>query len=201
MLPILVERPEMSLGARAAEFQRVLSSMEVTDKPGNRQETEAAVLSLVQMLEDLGDRGGRLYLVGNGGSAGVVSHAVTDFLKFSGLRAMTLHDPSLLTCMANDYGYESAFARVLQTLASPGDVLVAVSSSGQSLNIRNAAEQMWSMGGKTITLSGFRCDNPLRALGDVNVWLDSSDYGMVEIGHQFVLHNLADRTRPRDGRV
>jgi D-sedoheptulose 7-phosphate isomerase len=125
----------------------------------------------------------------------VASHAVTDFLNVAKLRATTLHEPSLLTCMSNDFGYEVAFARVLATLASPGDALVAISSSGQSANIRNAAAEMRKLGGQVVTLSGFKRDNPLRALGDVNFWLDSTDYGMVEIGHQFLLHNIADRIR------
>ena len=185
----------MSLGARGAELQRVVAGTEFTDAAGKRSDTEAAVASLVAMLKDLRSAGGRLYLVGNGGSAGVAGHAVTDFLNVGKLRATTLHDPSLLTCMANDYGYEVAFARILATMASPGDVLIAISSSGQSANIRNAAAEMRRLGGRTVTLSGFKRDNPLRGLGDVNAWLDSTDYGMVEIGHQFVLHNIADRIR------
>jgi D-sedoheptulose 7-phosphate isomerase len=185
----------MSLSARGAEFQLVVAGTEFTDAAGKRVDGESAVGSLVVMLEDLRAAGGRMYLVGNGGSAGVAAHAVTDFLNVGKLRAMTLHEPSLITCMANDYGYEFAFARVLGTLASPGDLLVAISSSGQSANIRNAAAEMRKLGGGTVTLSGFKRDNPLRALGDLNVWLDSTDYGMVEIGHQFVLHNIADRIR------
>lgn len=185
----------MTLGARGAEFQRLVAAAEVSDQAGRRSDTEAAMVAMVGMLKELRSGGGRLYIVGNGGSAGVASHAVTDFLNVAKLRAMTLHDPSLLTCMSNDFGYEVAFARILATLASPGDVLIAISSSGQSANIRNAAAEMRKLGGKTVTLSGFKRDNPLRALGDVNVWLDSTDYGMVEIGHQFVLHNIADRIR------
>jgi D-sedoheptulose 7-phosphate isomerase len=80
-------------------------------------------------------------------------------------------------------------------VAAREDALIAISSSGQSANIRNAAAEMRRLGGKVVTLSGFKGDNPLRALGDFNIWLDSTDYGMVEIGHQFVLHNLADRIR------
>ena len=151
--------------------------------------------SLVALLKDLRKRGGHLYLIGNGGSAGVASHAVTDFMNVGKLRATTLHDSALLTCMSNDYGYETAFARIVGTVASPKDVLIAISSSGQSKNIRNAATTMQDLGGTAITLSGFKPDNPLRTLGDMNVWLDSDDYGMVEIGHQFVLHNIADRIR------
>ena len=146
-----------------------------------------------QVLSGVRRNNNAVYVIGNGGSAGVSSHVITDFVNVIKLRAYTLHDPSLITCMANDYGYENAFARLLQQMARPGDVLVAISSSGRSPNIRNAAEQMTSSGGTVVTLSGFAADNPLRALGDINIWLDSTDYGFVEIGHQFVLHNVADR--------
>ena len=95
--------------------------------------------------------------------------------------------------MANDYGYENAFAQILAQTAKPGDVLVAISSSGNSKNICNAAVQMTNSGGTVITLSGFAGNNPLRSLGDINIWLDSGDYGFVEIGHQFILHNMSDR--------
>ena len=120
-------------------------------------------------------------------------------LKVGKLRATTLHDSSLLTCMCNDYGYEEAFARILSVVAGAEDALIAVSSSGQSANICNAAAVMRGRGGDVVTLSGFRGDNPLRKAGDFNLWLDSSDYGMVEIGHHFLLNNLTDRLREREG--
>ena len=192
---VLKPMEDFSLEARARQFQDVIAATQVTDGDGARQDLELSVTRAVQMLKDLRAQGGRLYVVGNGGSAGVASHAVTDFLNVAKLKAFTLHDPSLLSCMSNDYGYDVAFARILSTVASAGDMLVAISSSGQSVNIRNAASQMRTLGGKVLTLSGFKRDNPLRSLGDTNFWLDSSDYGMVEIGHQFVLHNIADRLR------
>ena len=195
MSAVVKQRQDMSLHARGVEFQRVVATAEITDFAGTRRDTEKAMAGMVALLEDLRERGGHLYLVGNGGSAGVASHSATDFLNVGKLRAATLHDPSLLTCMSNDYGYEVAFARIVATVATSADVLIAISSSGQSANIRNAAAEMRKLGGKTVTLSGFKRDNPLRLLGDINVWLDSSDYGMVEIGHQFVLHNIADRIR------
>jgi len=195
MSAVINQAYNMALGVRGAALQQVIASAEVTDMEGMRRDTETAVSDLVAMLTEMRSRGGRLYVVGNGGSAGVASHAVTDFLNVGKLKAATLHDPALLTCMSNDYGYEAALARILATLASPGDILIAISSSGQSANIRNAAAQIRRSRGKAITLSGFKRDNPLRSLGDVNFWLDSNDYGMVEIGHQFILHNVADRLR------
>jgi D-sedoheptulose 7-phosphate isomerase len=185
----------MTLATRSAELQAILSGTELTDAEGVRRDVERSICDLVALLENLRQRGGRLYLAGNGGSAGVASHAVTDFLNVGKLRASTLHEPSLLTCMSNDYGYDVAFARILSTLAVPGDMLIAISSSGQSANIRNVAAEMRKRGGGVVTLSGFKRDNPLRSLGQFNFWLDSSDYGMVEIGHQFVLHNITDRLR------
>lgn len=183
----------MAFSLRSSELHSVITSTQVTDALGNRIHLEAAVHQMLDLLRDLRRRNGSLYLVGNGGSAAVASHSVTDFLNVGRLRAMTIHDSSLVTCMANDYGYENAFARILSTLVQPGDVLIAISSSGRSLNICNAVVKVRELGGAVVTLSGFASDNSLRALGNLNIWLDTRDYGMVEIGHQFVLHNIVDR--------
>jgi D-sedoheptulose 7-phosphate isomerase len=185
----------MALNARLSELHSVIISTQVTDASGNRLDTEASILQILDLLRDLRRRNGSLYLVGNGGSAAVASHSMTDFLHVARLRAMTLHDASLITCMANDYGYDNAFARILSTLAGPRDALIAISSSGKSPNICKAAAKVRELGGSVVTLSGFASDNPLRMLGNFNIWLNSRDYGMVEIGHQFVLHNVADRLR------
>jgi D-sedoheptulose 7-phosphate isomerase len=95
--------------------------------------------------------------------------------------------------MTNDFGYENAFARMLGQLLNPGDIVIAISSSGQSLNIINAATIASERGAYVVTLTGFSADNPLRHLGNKNIWLDSDDYGFVEVGHQFILHNIVDR--------
>jgi len=185
----------VTLAARLTEFQSVMASTQVTDASGIRLDTDVAIQRIRDTLLNLRRDSGSLYLVGNGGSAALASHSVTDFVNVGKLRATTLHDSSLLTCMANDYGYENAFARLLSTLARPGDALLAISSSGRSPNIHNAVAAMRELGGTVVTLSGFAPDNPLRALGNLNIWLDSRDYGIVEIGHLFLLHNVADRLR------
>lgn len=184
---------DLSLAARAAQFQTLLAVCEFTDSRQARLAGDDGILHAMQLLRQARERGSSVYIVGNGGSAGVASHATTDFVNVAKLRAQTIHDSSILTCMSNDYGYENGFARILAQLARPGDVLVAISSSGKSQNIRNAADTVRQNGGTVLTLSGFDRDNPLRRLGELNVWLDSRDYGFVEIGHQFVLHNIADR--------
>lgn len=188
-----MDNTEMTLSVRAEKFQALLASCEFTDGAGKKVTIEDGIGIAMQYLRTIRAQGNRVYLIGNGGSAGIASHATTDFMNVVKLRAHTLHDSSILTCMTNDYGYENAFARMLSQVAAKGDALIAISSSGKSQNILNAAETVKKIGGIVITLSGFEAANPLRRLGDLNIWLNSKDYGFVEIGHQFVLHNIADR--------
>lgn len=184
---------DMSIASGVAEFGTLLERCEITGKDGGAFGLEAGMAAAMRIFAKVRESNNSIYVVGNGGSASVASHAAIDLFNVAKLRAFTLHESSLLTCMANDYGYENAFARILAQVAKPGDVLIAISSSGRSQNIRNAAAQMAANGGTVITLSGFARDNPLRSMGDINIWLDSSDYGLVEIGHQFILHNISDR--------
>ncbi len=190
---MLMDNADMSLNIRAAQFQALLTNCIFTDAAGQTLGAEAGIQRAMQYLRTIRTQGNHVYLIGNGGSASIASHALTDFMNVVKLRAHTLHDSSILTCMTNDYGYENAFARMLSQVVSKGDALIAISSSGKSQNIRNAAQEVKQKGGIVITLSGFDRANPLRGLGDLNIWLDSNDYGFVEIGHQFVLHNIADR--------
>lgn len=183
----------LSLADRASHFREIISRCEIAKRNGEVLDIESGIAEVLDMLVQLREKGGCLYVIGNGGSASVASHAVIDFLNVAAIRAFTLHDASIITCMANDYGYDTAFADILSRVARPGDLLIAISSSGASDSVCNACRRMQDLGGCVVTLSGFSADNPLRVLGDMNLWLDSSDYGFVEVGHQFVLHNIVDR--------
>jgi len=190
---MLKDNADLSLNTRAAQFQALLAACIFTDATGQKLAIETGIQRAMQYLRTIRAQGNHVYLIGNGGSASIASHTMTDFMNVAKLRAHTLHDSSIITCMTNDYGYENAFARMLSQVVAKGDALIAISSSGKSQNIRNAATTVKQMGGIVITLSGFDRANPLRSLGDLNILLDSSDYGFIEIGHQFVLHNIADR--------
>lgn len=183
----------MRLQQRVETFQQVISSAECTDVKGSAIDQEAGMLQAMQWLLTSRDERSSLYIIGNGGSAAVASHALIDFLNVAKLRAQVLHEPSVMTCMANDYGYENAYSRLLTVMLKPEDVVIAISSSGRSKNICQAVVTAREVGASVITLSGFKADNPLRGLGDLNFWLNSTDYGFVEVGHQFILHNLSDR--------
>ena len=182
---------DFTLMEEAGQFQAVIEKAEFTVHEGISLDYEKGIQKNLGMLESLRGRGGNLFLVGNGGSAGVVSHILTDFINVNKLNARTLHESSLLSCMSNDYGYENSFSEPLSTLTREKDLLIAVSSSGRSPNIHNAVKSIKKAGGEAITLSGFGEDNPLRSMGNLNVWLDSTNYGLVEIGHLFYLHYLS----------
>jgi D-sedoheptulose 7-phosphate isomerase len=184
---------KLNLNSRVSEFSTLLLNLVVSNYEKHDYDVETGLDILYSQLFNLRDSNKNLYIVGNGGSAGVAAHAVTDFFNVGKIRAFTLHESSLLTCMANDFGYENATARLLSQVLNPGDFVIVISSSGASENMKRAALNSRAKGAFVLTLSGFSQDNPLRSLGDMNIWLNSNDYGFVEIGHQFVLHNLADR--------
>ncbi len=133
-----------------------------------------------------------IYTIGNGGSSGIASHHTNDLVNMIGLKAFTFSDSNLITCMANDYGYENVYSRPLDIIAQKNDILIAISSSGKSKNILYAAETATNKGCHVITLSGFESENPLRKIGNINIWTPVSDYGIVESAHFFILHSIVD---------
>ena len=135
---------------------------------------------------------GIVYVIGNGGSAGIASHFSTDLIKSLGIPSQTLYDSNLMTCLSNDTGYENVFSYPLEKVLKPHDLLVAISSSGKSPNIVKGAEAALARNTPLFTLSGFSEQNPLRKLGQLNFWVDRCDYGLVETAHFFLLHTIID---------
>ena len=122
----------------------------------------------------------------------MASHVNVDLTKAAGMRAVNFNEADLLTCFANDYGYEHWVAKALEYYGDEGDLVILISSSGQSPNMLNGAKQAREMGLPILTLSGFRSDNPLRTLGDVNLWVDSTAYNIVEMTHHVWLLAIID---------
>ena len=134
----------------------------------------------------------KVIICGNGGSAATSSHVAVDFTKAAGIRAVNFNEADLLTCFANDYGYEKVFEKSVEFYGDPGDLLILISSSGSSVNVLNAAKPARKLGLKIITFSGFDSENPLRQLGDLNFWVNSKAYNIVEMTHHILLLSLAD---------
>ena len=153
---------------------------------------DEAVGRLIHIFLEAREHGKSVYFIGNGGSAGIAVHMAADFQKTGGFRTRTFYDPALITCMANDYGYEYVFSKPLELYAEPGDVLVAISSSGNSMNIINAAKTAGEHHCKVVTLTGFSANNTLHSMGDLNIHVPSFAYGVVESLHNLMLQQVMD---------
>jgi D-sedoheptulose 7-phosphate isomerase len=178
----------------------VLQDAEATDGTGRRLPVDEVVRWAAATARQIHDAGRKLMFVGNGGSATTASHMATDYNKNGNLRTLSLNDSSMLTCLANDYSFADVFAKQVEFHATPGDILVAISSSGTSANILNAVKAARKLGCTILTMSGFGADNPLRREGDMNIYLPSDYYGIVEIGHLAICHAIVDYSMERDGR-
>ena len=144
------------------------------------------------LLIETKENDGKVFIIGNGGSAGIASHFSVDLLNILKIPAQTLYDSNVMTCISNDYGYDEIFSRPLELLLKGKDLLICISSSGNSQNILNAANLAKSKNVSMITLSGFKPHNGIRNLGNLNFYLPFSDYGLVEMGHFFLLHTIID---------
>ncbi len=141
----------------------------------------------------------QIFFIGNGGSSAIASHMTADFMKNGGMRTYSLYDNAVTTCMGNDYGYAYVFSRPLAFLGQENDLLVAISSSGSSQNIVNAIHVAKTKKMEVITLTGFLPDNPSKQMGDINVYVPSEKYGVVESIHNLMLQQTVDLIMERDG--
>lgn len=163
-----------------------------TGADGERYQLDKAIDMSIRIIIEQAASGGKLLFIGNGASASMASHMATDFWKNAGIRALAFNDSSLLTCISNDYGYKHVFEKPIEMFAEKEDILMAISSSGQSENIIRGTVAARKKGLKVITLSGFGEDNPLSKLGDINFYVPRASYGHVEITHLSICHCLVD---------
>ena len=142
-----------------------------------------------------------MYFVGNGASSMMAGHMSADAAKNGRIRAQAFHETSLMTAVSNDISYENVFAYPLQRFADPGDVLVTISSSGNSPNIMRVIEVAHELGIETITLSGKSPANGSRPQGILNFYIPSQSYGIIECAHQVLLHSWLDQYMDANGLV
>lgn len=133
-----------------------------------------------------------VYLIGNGASASMASHVAADLAKNAFVHTEVFSDLSLITAIANDLAYDEVFAEPLRRRMVPGDMLVAISSSGRSSNIIHASEEALDLGGYVITLSAMSPENELRGLGLLNYYIPAPTYGAAETCHAAILHYWID---------
>ena len=156
-----------------------------------------ALSRAVQAVEEAGARGGHIYAIGNGGSSSIADHLCCDWTKGTDAPG---HAPivsqslssnvALYSAIANDMGFSEVFARQLGYFGKAGDVLLAISSSGDSDNIVRAAERAKGLGMTSIGLTGFS-GGRLKAMADIALHVPADNYGVVEDAHQVIMHVMA----------
>jgi D-sedoheptulose 7-phosphate isomerase len=150
------------------------------------------LIQIKSIFQDTSKKGGKVVLAGNGGSAAMASHVAVDITKNAGIRAVTFNEYDLITTLANDFGYENWISKAIEFYHNPNDIIVLISASGQSQNVINAAIRSKELGLTVITFSGFNSNNPLHKLGDINLWVDSEVYNIVEMTHHIWLLAIVD---------
>lgn len=158
----------------------------------NNSEIIDDLIQIKSLFQNTSKKGGKVILAGNGGSAAMASHVAVDMTKNAGIRAITFNEYDLITTLANDYGYENWISKAIELYHDHKDIVVLISASGQSLNVINAAIKSKEFELPVITFSGMSPQNPLRDQGDINLWVNSEVYNIVEMTHHIWLLAIVD---------
>jgi len=171
----------------------------ITDKKGQILDVHEGFSLVISSLLKIKSSRRKVMVIGNGGSAAIASHLQNDLCKAVQVRAMVFTEPPLLTALSNDISYTAAYREQVNLWTDNEDILVSISSSGNSQNIIDAVNAAHDKGcHPIITLSGFSPDNKLRSLGDINIYIPSKEYGYVELAHSVLSHYISDQAAKRD---
>ncbi len=177
------------------DFKQYFS--EFSELVSYNEEIDNKLTELCELFMQTHRRGNKIIIAGNGGSAAMASHVSVDLTKNAGVRAINFNEADLISCLANDRGYENWITEALMLYADPGDTVVLISSSGRSPNIVNAAKWAANPFNKVdlVTVTGMSSDNPTKSQNPigVNLWVDSRGYNLIEMVHHFWLLAIVDK--------
>ena len=177
-----------------SDYQFIKSYLEdFSDLLRPNEELIENLIRVRNLLLEVRNNNKKVLIFGNGGSAAIASHFSVDLTKNARLRCLNFNEADLITCFANDYGFEYWVEKAIDFYGDEGDLLIVISSSGRSQNMLNGVKAARNGNFKSVvTLSGFAEDNPLNQLGNINLWLDSKAYNFVENIHQAWLLTVVD---------
>jgi len=175
--------------AQLASHRDVISRVEAELSP--------QIAEMVSLLVETFNRGGKLLVMGNGGSAADAQHFVAEVvgrfkMERRGLPAVALStDTSILTAIGNDYGFDKVFRRQVEALAAPGDLVVGISTSGNSPNVLQALELAREKGCRTVGLLG-KDGGSIKDVCDISLIVPTIDTPRVQEGHITIIHIVCD---------
>ncbi len=182
----------------APMLEQLRSQLQITIKTLSNLENQLPdVMRLGEVIVSSLVSGGTLFTAGNGGSAAQALHLTEELIgryerNRPPIRSISLvSDPTAMTCIANDFGYETIFERPLQGLGRQGDVLLVMSTSGKSQNILRVLDAARTMGITTMGLLG-RDGGPALAACDHSLVIDADRSATIQDAHQVVIHHLCE---------
>ena len=150
-------------------------------------------LNLVKdLIVSTSKKSGKILIFGNGGSAAIASHASVDLTKNARIRAVNFNEADLITCFSNDYGYDRWIEKTIDFYADKKDIIILISSSGQSKNMINACKAAKKKRIRVISFTGHSKNNPLSKLSKISLWVNSKAYNYIENIHQIWLLGICD---------
>jgi len=140
-----------------------------------------------QILLSIKKKKKKILIFGNGAGQSISNHFAVDLTKNSNIKCLSFNEGNHITCYANDYGFVNWILKTINKFYEKGDLVILISSSGESKNILNAAKFCKKNEIKFITFSGFKKNNKLSNYGQINFWVNSLSYNIVEVTHLYIL--------------
>lgn len=157
----------------------------------NNLESDIDLIS--ETIQEKKSNNNRVFIAGNGASASIASHIANDLTKATRTKAHTFHDPALITCFGNDFGYENWIAESVNHLCNAKDLLILISSSGKSENIQKAANAANTMEVDVISLTGPEPSHYLEEHSKQLIKVNSNIYNIIECTHMIILTAAIDK--------
>lgn len=170
-----------------------LKNTEVYFKDSERVEQEDSINYLVDLSNNVKSNNACQHFIGNGASMAFANHMALDWTKNGKVLSQSYTNPSLITAVSNDISFADLFSTNIQWFGKPNDLLVTISTSGNSDNIINAIRIAKNISMKIVTFSGLDSNNKSRYMGDINFYVPAKTYGIVECAHQVLLHLWLDK--------
>lgn len=176
-----------------SDIRMGIKNLLVTDKHGNEMSVQEGVdIWTEKALEVRDEKKGLIFFCGNGASATMAEHMSHDWFQNAEINTATCAETAHITAISNDLSYEDVFSYRVNRIISDRDILLAISSSGNSPNVVKAVQAAAAKGAFCITVTGKKADNKLRRMGDLNFYVPLDTYGLVESAHAVILHAALD---------
>lgn len=153
---------------------------------------EQYIYDFAKKIVDTKNTNGNIFVFGNGANENIATHFSLDLINRYKLNVKTYNEPSYITALSNDYGFEKWIENTINNYASENDLIILLSSSGESKNIINAALSAQKKNCFIITLSGFSKNNKLYGCGNLNHCTESNSYNVIELNHHYVLLSVVE---------